>query len=131
MFLFCSYRESRPGVKQKNKCSNLDFRRYSHFAMKKQPLIIAFIACLSLSACQTIDDIPAKGTSFDRLKPPFDIAQRRAQMSVSRTGKITCKPPPPPVRDLTFHGFYRKGTGSSIVDHDAMRRYRARWHVAP
>lgn len=132
MFLFCSYRESGPGVKQKSKCSGLDFLttgRHSHvtmkIVMKKQPIIIAFIACLTLSACQTTYYIPAKVTSFDRLKPPFDIAQRRAQMGVSRTAKITCKPPPTPVRDLIFHGFYRKGTGSSIVDHDAMRRYRA------
>ena len=59
--------------------------------MKKQPLIIAFIACLSLSACHTTYDIPAKATSFDRLKPPFDIAQRRARMGVSQTDKITMR----------------------------------------
>jgi poly(beta-D-mannuronate) lyase len=67
----------------------------------------------------------AKVTSFDRSKTPFDVAQRRALMGVHNTVKTACKSPPPPVRDMTFHGFYRKGTGSSVVDHDAMRRYRA------
>jgi poly(beta-D-mannuronate) lyase len=93
--------------------------------MGKRTLLTAFIACLILSACQTTRDTPVQAVPLDRLKPPFDIVQSREQMGLSRTAKTSCKSPPEPVRDLTFDGIYRKGTGSSVVDRDAMRRYRA------
>lgn len=58
-----------------------------------------------------------------RLKAPFEIAVERKSTDASAPDFV-CKTPPPAVRDLTFGGFYRRGTGSSIVDKEAMRRYR-------
>ncbi len=58
------------------------------------------------------------------LQPPFDI-KNLLRGSGHSSSSFTCKTPPPPVRDLTFDGFYKHGSGSSVVDKEAMRKYRA------
>ena len=58
------------------------------------------------------------------LQPPFDIDARRT-LQGSLAAPFICPPPPAPVRDLLFDGFYRPGSGSSAVDGAAMRSYRA------
>ena len=93
--------------------------------MKKPLLILVLTACLTIGVGQMANDSTAVAASSERLRPPFDIVQRRGQMGALDAREVNCQPPPSPVRDLTFQGFYRKASGSSVVDQDAMRRYRA------
>lgn len=58
------------------------------------------------------------------LKPAFDVEARR-ELHGSSAGFVICQPPPEPVRDLLFDGFYRRGSGSSVVNKPAMKAYRA------
>lgn len=58
------------------------------------------------------------------LQPPFDINSLPRSKTTS-SSQFICKAPPSPVQDLTFGGFYKRGSGSSVVDKDAMRKYRA------
>lgn len=57
------------------------------------------------------------------LRSPFDVTERRALFG-TKGEALSCPSPPPPVRDLTFSGFYADaGQGSSIVDPDAKKAY--------
>lgn len=75
----------------------------------------------------------AVGVTADRgtagpLKPPFDVAKRRAMLG-TRVEGFSCLPPPPPVRDLDFSGFYAdSGRGSSVVDPGAKNAYDRATH---
>ena len=57
------------------------------------------------------------------LQAPFDVEARRA-LHGAPPEPFTCPVPPGPVQDLLFDGFYRQGSGSSVVDGAAMRTYR-------
>jgi len=59
----------------------------------------------------------------DTLHPPFDVAAARAHHGTAPTA-FTCPAVPPPVRNLTFGGFYETDSGSSVVDTEAERRYK-------
>jgi poly(beta-D-mannuronate) lyase len=59
----------------------------------------------------------------DALHPPFDVAAARAHHGTTPTA-FTCPAVPPPVRDLTFGGFYEADSGSSVIDAEAERRYK-------
>lgn len=82
------------------------------------------LACLALAGCRTTAYDPALLASPDRLQPPFDIA-RLGPAPPPPDESFACKRPPNPVRSLTFDGFYSPGSGSSVVDDGAMKRYRA------
>lgn len=56
------------------------------------------------------------------LASPFALTDRRDRAAASES-KL-CPAPIAPV-PLDFEGFYKQGTASSVVDEDAMRRYRA------
>jgi poly(beta-D-mannuronate) lyase len=58
------------------------------------------------------------------LQSPFDVNNLLRGLGESPPS-FTCKSPPSSVRDLTFDGFYKHGSGSSVVDKKAMREYRA------
>ncbi len=58
------------------------------------------------------------------LQPPFDI-NNLLRDQATHSSRFICKTPPSPVQDLTFGGFYKRGSGSSVVDRDALRKYRA------
>ncbi|NKB19765.1 MAG: hypothetical protein GKS01_04385 [Alphaproteobacteria bacterium] len=57
------------------------------------------------------------------LQPPFDVNTLLRSPDAESTNFI-CKSPPASVKDLTFDGFYKHGSGSSVVDKEAMRKYR-------
>ena len=84
--------------------------------MKLPTLMVMIVVCLSGVG-------PAQGQT-QPLQSPFDVNNllRGADESLA---SFTCKRPPSPVQDLTFDGFYKRGSGSSVVDKDAMRKYRA------
>ena len=58
------------------------------------------------------------------LQPPFDVNNllRGADKNPS---SFTCRRPPLPAQDLTFDGFYKRSSGASVVDKEAMQAYRA------
>ena len=58
------------------------------------------------------------------LQLPFDVEARR-MLHGAPAEPFACPSPPGPMRDLTFDGFYRRGSGSSVVDQSAMQAYRA------
>lgn len=59
------------------------------------------------------------------LVSPFDVDARRA-LRGAPAGHFACPSPPPPQRHLEMDGFYAdRGSGSSVVDPQAMRAYRA------
>lgn len=57
-----------------------------------------------------------------RLKPPFDVEEQRALFG-RPAASVECPPPPAPVRDLEFGGFYARGSNSSEVDPEALESY--------
>ncbi len=57
------------------------------------------------------------------LQPPFNV-NNLLRVKNTDTREFACKKPPPPVHNLTFNGFYRSGSSSSVVDKEAMRIYR-------
>lgn len=89
--------------------------------------LILLIVCFALSGCGEEATFYKRAAviSSSRLKPPFSLEKPRGPQAARPNGDTDCEPPPPPVRDLAFEGFYRAGSGSSVVDPVAMRRYRA------
>ena len=84
---------------------------------------------LFLSACNTVTHSAeplVRGFKIQTkiLKSPFDV-NRLLRVTDANTPNFVCKTPPQPVHDLTFQGFYKLGTGSSVVDKNAMKAYRA------
>jgi len=87
--------------------------------------LLPLIVCLALGACAAAErGVLPPEASRARLKPPFDLPKPRGARG-EQGREAPCGAPPPPVRDLTFRGFYAKGSGSSVIDPAAMRRYRA------
>ena len=86
---------------------------------------LPLIVCLALGACGAADRGAPPAESRARLKPPFDLPKPRGAKGRRGREEAPCGAPPPPVRDLTFGGFYARGSGSSVIDPAAMRRYRA------
>ena len=66
---------------------------------------------------------PAQGQT-QSLQSPFDV-NNLLRLAGESPASFTCKGPPSPVQDLTFDGLYKRGSRSSVVDKDAMRKYRA------
>ena len=59
------------------------------------------------------------------LQPPFAPPGSHAAPVVTITAFKDCAKAPTPVVELLFDGFYAPGTGSTVVDPEAMERYRA------
>ena len=100
--------------------------------MIKQNLICIYVLVLFsliISGCNTIT-LPVKSPVSELknqvlfLQPPFNVNSLLWVTNTDTRGFV-CKKPPAPVYNLTFGGFYRSGSSSSVVDKEAMRRYRS------
>ena len=92
--------------------------------MKVLGLITVSLAfCIAISACNVASYHPANLENLRSLKPPFDVEARRVAFG-KPVSRFDCPPPPTPVRDLEFGGFYIPGSSSSEVDPKALDTYR-------
>ncbi len=92
--------------------------------MKVSGLVTVFaVSCIAISACNVAFYRPANPADPRRLKPLFDVEARRATFG-KPVSRLACPPPPTPVRNLEFGGFYLPGTNSSEIDPEALEIYR-------
>lgn len=74
-----------------------------------------------LVICLLLWPLPAAAET--PLRAPFDVEIQREKHGKPAKTEFECSAPPAPVRNLPFDGFYRSGTGSSVVDQAARKRY--------
>lgn len=77
---------------------------------------------VALAACGSQPRIPGGVIVTDRLRPPFDVEERRTLFGRA-LGTFACPAPIPAVRDVTVGGFYTD-RDASVVNPEAMARYR-------
>jgi poly(beta-D-mannuronate) lyase len=95
----------------------------------RRPARAAAVACLlavllaGLAGCfRPAPPPPAGLVRMERIRPPFDVEQRRAIFGQD-IGAFTCPKPSPTVRDVLVDGFSAE-QDSSIVSPEAMARYQ-------
>jgi len=89
-------------------------------------VLALFFSCFTACNKVTPPDKPPVNELKSRaqfLQPPFDV-NSLLHVTDTKTREFVCKKPPPPVKNLTFHGFYKSNSGSSVVDKEAMEVYR-------